>query len=131
MWVPASPCCLPHQGCLEPSDILTVMTLRMPLTMSSYHFRTCSQGMGMGVEGIVAPGLFNIDCSSGPLGDGRVIADGPNRHLWVCPFLGESPLWSNLNGCGVDGFIHGCPWPLAFIQPLVMAWAISCQPSGI
>ena len=83
----------------------------------------------MGAEGVVAPGLFYIDCSFGPSEAGKAIADGLNWHLWGCPFRGESPYWSNLNGCGVNGFTHGCPGPLAFIWHLVTAWAISHQPS--
>ena len=49
----------------------------------------------MGVDGMVAPGLFYINCSSGPLGDGGVIADGLNWHLWGCPF-GENLLDSQI-----------------------------------
>ena len=57
---------------------LTVLTSRMLLTPSYYHFQTLDWGMGMEVEGMVAPDLFYIDCSSDPSGDGGVIADGPN-----------------------------------------------------
>ena len=67
------------------------MTLRMPLALSSYHFQTCDWGMETGVEEMVAPGLFYVDCSSGPLGDSGVIADGPNWHLWGCTFGGNLP----------------------------------------
>ena len=43
----------------------------------------------MGAEVVVAPGLFYIDCSSGPSEAGGVIADGQNWHLWGCP-IGEN-----------------------------------------
>ena len=77
---------------------------------------------------MVAPGLFYVDCGSGPLGDGGVIADGLN---WDLPGVlwGESSRWSNLNGCGVDRFTHGCPGPLTFIQYSFTAQVISHQPS--
>ena len=67
------------------------MTLRRPLTLNSYHFQTHNLGMARGAEVVVTPGLFYIDCGSGPLGAGRVIADGLNWHPQGCPFLENLP----------------------------------------
>ena len=50
----------------------------------------------MGAEVVVAPGLFYIDCSSGPLEDSEVIADGLHWHLQGHPFgenLPVSQIW--------------------------------------
>ena len=41
---------------------------------------------------MVSPGVFYVNYSSGPLGDSGVIADGPNWHLWECPFEGISQM---------------------------------------
>ena len=46
----------------------------------------------MGAEVVVAPGLFYINCSSGPLEAGKAIVDGLNWHLWGCPFGENLPV---------------------------------------
>ena len=46
----------------------------------------------MGTEVVVAPGLFYINCSSGPSEAGEVIVDGLNWHLWGCPFGENLPV---------------------------------------
>ena len=48
-----------------------------------------------------------------------------------CSFWGESPVWWNLNGCGVDRCERGCLGPLASIRCSVMAWAMVHRPSCI
>ena len=46
----------------------------------------------MGPEVMVAPGLFYVDCSSGPSEAGEVIVDGLNWHLLGVSLLGRISL---------------------------------------
>ena len=100
---------------------VTVMTSMMPLTPNSYHFHTCNQRMGMEIEEMVAPGLIYVNCGSNPLGDGRLIADGLNWHLWGCPFRGNLPdgqIWmvvgltdSHMDALGLSSLSSIILWP--------------------
>ena len=55
-----------------------------------------------------------------------VVAFGPSN-----VYCGLSP-WEADVALGVNGFTHGCPGPLTFIQWSVMAWAITLTlPSSI
>ena len=46
----------------------------------------------MGAVVVVAPGLFYINCGSGPLEAGKAIADGLKWHLQGCPFGENLPV---------------------------------------
>ena len=78
MWAPASPYHLPYQGCLDPSDLSDSDDIKDAIDTRLLSLSNPQLGMGIGVEGMVAPGLFDVNCSPSPLADGRVIADGPN-----------------------------------------------------
>ena len=57
----------------------------------------------MGDEVVVAPGLFYVDCSFGPLEAGEAIADGLKWHLLGCPFEDNLPvgqIWTFMGSIG-------------------------------
>ena len=66
MWVPASPCHLPHQGCLTPLDLSDSDDTEDATDTELLSLSNLQLGEREGVEGMVTPCLYNINCSSGP-----------------------------------------------------------------
>ena len=131
MWALASPHHLPLWGCWEPSDlpdsddIDEAIDTKLP-SLSNLWFWDGDGGWGGG-----RPWSLLHWLQFWPLG-------GCWGNSWwselASPrvsFWGESPCQLNLNGCGVNGFTHGCPGPLAFIWHLVTGHTISHWPSWI
>ena len=105
---------------------LTVMILMRQSTLNSCCFQTHDPRTAKEAEVVEDPGLFYIYYGAGPLEAGEVIVCGLNWQPWGCPFRENLPIQSNLNGCGVNRFMHMDalgPSPLSDI--CVMAQAIS------
>ena len=126
MWSLVSPCHLPGQEHWEPLDLSDSDDINEVVNTELLSLLNPWSGDDKGSWGGSSPWSLLHQLQFQP----------PSNNLWSelaslgCPFRENLPQ-SNLNGCGVNRFTHGCPAPLTFIWHSVMAQGISCQPSWI
>ena len=114
----ASPCCLPLWGCQEPSEWYDSEDIDKAVSTELLLLSNPLYGDGNGVSGGQSPwsllSLLQFWPLEGHQGDSVWYeVESPGMSL-----QGESPHWSNLNGCGVNRFTCGClgPSPLSSIR---------------
>ena len=103
------PMSLPFWGCWEPSDWSDSDDIDEVVNTKLLSFSNPQSGEGDGSGGGRSPWSLLCLLQFWPLGGQQ------GDSLWSefaslgVSFWGESPCLSNLNGCGVNRFMHGCP----------------------